>query len=648
MNFLYRPARLLVLGFSLSFSLGLALAQPVTVLEEVVVTATRVPTDPRLMPQGVVVISADEIRASGATTANEAIRWLGGVVGRVDTSGGRDQTLDLRGFGEAAGSNVVYLVDGVRQNEGDSTGAALTWIPMDSIERIEIMRGNGSVLYGEGATGGVIHIITNKGSAEPGGSAGVTVGTNDTRDVRASVRAGTGPWRFQLYANSFETDNHRNNFARQEGSVLTRATWLGGSSQWSIQWGAQSAKGGLPGGINLSDFSMDPRKSYKPQDKGKTEKQNAQLSGELQAGVWRVALDLGQRTDQVDSEYLFDGYKTSSETRSSRASARSWRNFGQGELTHRLLGGVDAERWSQNRDHGKVMVDQQSDAVYVRHEIQIKSIGLKLYAGLRRTQSQREISGDAVGSLIANNTSWDSGAALKTGINGEVFARVGTSFRLPNADEFACYPYPGGPACLPVTLLKPQTSQDTEIGYRYQVAQGKWALRYYNSNITNEIGYDPMAGNSNFDPTKREGLELEGSLSLERSTDIAAQFASRRAVFREGMYAGHTVPMVPRQSLTGRLTHRLSAARTMALSAQRVSSQRITDDFANSCTDKIPSYFTFNARYSEVIDAWTLSAAVNNLTNERFYNFRTRCAPTAKSIYPEAGRSVLFSAQRRF
>ena len=273
---------------------------------------------------------------------------------------------------------------------------------------------------------------------------------------------------------------------------------------------------------------------------------------------------------------------------------------------------------------------------------------MKLYAGLRRTQSQREISGNAVGSLVANNTSWDSGAAVKAGLHGEVFARVGTSFRLPNADEFACYPYPGGPACLPVTLLKPQTSRDMELGYRHQLAQGKWALRYYSSSISQEIGYDPMVGNTNFDPTKREGVELDGSVSLAPSTEVSAQVSSRRAVFREGVYAGHTVPMVPRQSLTARLIHKLSPARTIALSSQWISSQRITDDFNNSCVEKIPSYLTVNARYSEVIDAWTFSAAVNNLTNERYYNFRTRCNPNTKSIYPEAGRTVLLTAQRQF
>ena len=182
---------------------------PARSLSETVVTAARTPQDPTLLPQGVLVITAEQIQAAGMTHANEAIRWLGGVVGRIDTSGGRDQTLDLRGFGEAASSNVVILVDGVRQNEGDSAGASLSWIPIESIERIEIVRGSGSVMYGEGATAGVINIITQKGLTEPGGSASVALGSHATRDARVSVNTVADAWRLQVHANAFDTDNHR-------------------------------------------------------------------------------------------------------------------------------------------------------------------------------------------------------------------------------------------------------------------------------------------------------------------------------------------------------------------------------------------------------------------------------------------------------
>jgi len=618
-------------------------------LPETVVTAARVQQDPSLLPQGVVVITAAEIQAAGMTNANEAIRWLGGVVGRVDTTGGRDQALDLRGFGEAASSNVVFLVDGIRQNEGDSSGVALSWIPIDSIERIEIVRGNGSVLHGEGATAGIVNIITSKGLTESGGTASLSLGSQATRDARLSLRTGAGSWRYQIYANAFDTDNQRDNFSRQDRNALARATWIEGTTQLSLQFGAQSSKGGLPGGITPADFAINPRKSYKLQDNFQSEKRNFQVSGEMPLGDWRVAVDLSHRQDQVDSSYVSDGYATASDAKSTRAAVRSWKEFSQGPMQHRFLMGLDTEQWTQDRDHGGTEINQHSDAVYVRHEIALKELGLKIYGGVRRTVSNRDLSGAAVGRLDVSNTSWDTGLAIRAGANGELFSRLGTSFRLGNADEFACYPYPLGPICPPVTLLKPQTSKDIELGYRHNPSWGKWSVRYYRSDLTNEIGYDPYSySNVNFDPTRREGFEVDASAKLAKAVDAGIQFAQRQAVFRGGSYAGHSVPMVPSQSLTARLTYLLSETRTVSLTSQVVSSQRVTDDFDNSCASKIPGYGTMNVRYSQRMQDWTLSAMVNNLADKQYYNYRSRCDTSLKSVYPEAGRTFHVMAQRRF
>ena len=624
---------------------------PAQTLSEIVVTAARVPQDPSLLPQGVVVITAEEIQAAGMTNANEAIRWLGGVVGRVDTTGGRDQTLDLRGFGEAAGSNLVFLVDGIRQNEGDSSAVALSWIPIDSIERIEIVRGNGSVLHGEGATAGVINIITNKGLVELGGSASLSLGSFATSDARLSLRTATSSWRYQIYANAFNTDNQRANFAHQDHNALASATWVEGTSQVSFKLGAQSSTGGLPGGVTPADFATNPRKTYKLQDNFQTEKRNLQVSGEASAGDWRVAVDVSHRTDQTDSVYIsppYPDYKPSSATNSSRVAVRSWTEFDQASLKHRFLVGVDTEQWTQDRDHGDTKINQHSDAVYVRHEISLKALELKIYGGARQTISRRDISGGAVGQLNADNTSWDTGAAIRVGATGELFSRLGTSFRLANADEFGCQ-YFGGPACPAVSLLKPQTSKDMELGYRYNPSWGKWSVRYYRSSFTNEIGYDPASNsNVNFDPTRRSGVEIDASAKLAKAVNAGIQYAHRQAVFREGSYTGNTVPMVPSQSLTARLSYLLSETRTVSLTSQFVSSQHVTDDFSNSCSSKTPGYGTVNVRYSEKVQDWTFSAMLNNLTDKKYYNYRSRCDASKASIYPEIGRTFNVMAQRRF
>jgi iron complex outermembrane receptor protein len=639
---------------ALSVSAVYAQTSSVQTLPETVVTAARIPQDPSLLPQGVVVITAAEIQAAGITLANEAVRWLGGVVGRVATTGGRDQSLDLRGFGETASSNVVFLVDGVRQNEGDSSGVSLSWIPIDSIERIEIVRGNGSVLHGEGATAGVINVITNKGLVEPGGSASLSLGSFATSDARVSLRTVTGPWRYQIYANAFNTDNQRPNYAHQDRNALASATWVEGTSQVSFQVGGQSSQGGLPGGITPADFASNPKKSYKLQDKFQTEKRNLQVSGETSVGVWRVAVDVRHRTDQTDSIFistssLFPDYKPSSATDSTRAALRTWTEFSHGPVQQRFLVGVDTEHWSQDRDHGTAKVNQHSDALYVRHEMGLKELGLKIYSGARQTSANRDISGGTTGQLNALNTSWDIGAAVRAGTNAELFSRLGTSFRLANADEFGCQPYDGGPACPAVTLLKPQTSKDLELGYRYNSGSSKWSLRYYLSDLIKEIGLDPATySNVNFDPTRRSGVEIDASAKLTKAVDAGIQYAYRQAVFRSGSYAGKTVPMVPAQSLTARLSYLLSDTRTVSLASQLVSSQYVTDDFSNSCSIKTPGYGTLNVRYSERVQAWTLSAILNNLTDQQYYNYRSRCNSSSKSIYPEAGRTFHLTAQRRF
>ena len=151
----------LLLGFSV-ISPTNARAQVIGVIDPLVVTASRVPEDLSAVPYAIQTISSEDLIDGGVATVNEALRVIGGIQSSINTGGGRDQILDLRGFGEESASNQVILVDGVRQNEGDKRGVDLSWISINSVERIEILRGSGAVMYGEGAAAGVINVITKK------------------------------------------------------------------------------------------------------------------------------------------------------------------------------------------------------------------------------------------------------------------------------------------------------------------------------------------------------------------------------------------------------------------------------------------------------------------------------------------------------
>lgn len=622
------------------------------VLPDAFITANRIPQDPTLLPMGVSVITAEEIRAAGVTDASDAIRWLGGVVTRIDTTGGRNPTLDIRGFGETASSNLVVMVDGVRLNEGDMGGAAISWIPVDSIERIEIVRGSGAVLHGEGATAGMINIITGRGMTESGGAVSVGVGNRGTRDGRVEMRTASENWKSQIYGAALNTDNHRDNFRVQERNALAKTTWSDGDKSLSAQLGVQSQAGGLPGGVNVAEFHNNPRQSFKLNDNGKTDTANLLLSAELPMDVWRVGVDVNHRNVQSKGYYIADGYTSDSKTDTTRVGLRAWRNLPMLEATGRFIFGLDAERWAQDKVilaptwGSNVRINQSSDALYVRQELDWTQAGVKAFAGVRHTESYREAKGDSNGTLDASNNSWELGLAKRVTQGAELYGRLGTSFRLPNADEFSC-----SYGCPPSTLnlLRPQTSMDHELGYRQKYSEGYWTVRYYRSDLRDEIGLgaDYMT-NMNFDPTRREGVEFEAKMKLNSSLRAGVQVAQRKSTFRGGQYEGKAVPLSPEQSVTANLIYQMSPNQQVVLLNQWVSEQKVAGDLSNTCSQAIPSFSLTNLRYSHSLDAWMFSGQISNLFDKQYYDYRSRCNPTSRSIYPQAGRAWIFTARRSF
>src|SRR5204863_203351 len=101
------------------------------------------------------VITADDLRKSASSSLPEILAQFG-LVHIRDNSGTPNQQVDLRGFGITGDQNTLILVDGLRISENELTSAQLNAIALESIERIEIVRGSGAVLYGGGATGGTL------------------------------------------------------------------------------------------------------------------------------------------------------------------------------------------------------------------------------------------------------------------------------------------------------------------------------------------------------------------------------------------------------------------------------------------------------------------------------------------------------------
>src|SRR3954451_4825134 len=162
------------------------------------------------------VITAEDIAHSPAQTLPEIIAQTPGVqltslFGGVN---GARTSVDLRGFGAFATANTLVLINGRRLNDIDMAQVDLSTIPLNSIERIEITRGNsGGVLTGDIAVGAVTTTLPKTGVGGPPvairGEAGV--GSFNTRLANVSASANYGPWSTSFYGNAVKSDGYRDN-----------------------------------------------------------------------------------------------------------------------------------------------------------------------------------------------------------------------------------------------------------------------------------------------------------------------------------------------------------------------------------------------------------------------------------------------------
>jgi hypothetical protein len=279
-----------------------AMAQ--TRLPEVVVTATRFAEPASVLPFGVSVITADEIQSAGVGSVNEAVMKLLGVVGRIDTAGGNNYALDLRGFGSTAGNNQIVIVDGLRLNEADLSSAGLSAIPIASVERIEVLRGTGAVLYGEGATGGVIVITTKSGiGAQRKSSAQLygAAGSLGLREARGSAVIASGAFSLDLSASERRSDGHRVNFASEADSVSATGQWSNDWLRLGARLGRDALSSGLPRALSDVQFAADPRVANSLTEYGASQNHQSGLFAEAILGNWQFAADINRRVKRYDS-----------------------------------------------------------------------------------------------------------------------------------------------------------------------------------------------------------------------------------------------------------------------------------------------------------------------------------------------------------
>ena len=595
----------------------------------------------------VTVISRQAIAASHAENVVDLLNGQAGIVVR-DTSGvGAKSSVDLGGFGESAPANSVVLIDGRRVNSPDLSGVDWTQIPLDQIERIEIVHGGGASLYGNGAVGGVINIITR--IPEAGGHVSVRGGSFGGSGVEASIGSGSGSTRLEANVSGFHTDGYRVNsrFERVDGGMRAEADLPAGFSL-RLSGNEHHDQAGLPGSLTAAQVAADRRQSLTPRDFSRTD------DGFLDAGLgWHgdsgfgVDIDGGVRRRQVHSEYLT--YNSIGDVVIDTRSLRPKLSYetDSGIIHIRALVGADLATSTGNWTYSGAFptaadFDRLRQAYYGHLHLQGADRRWNLSGGMRTERIRDRFMMGAASAISNRKGAWDIGGSLA--LTDHLLARLNMaqSLRFPLLDErFSLFSGTLDPT------LRPQTGHHVGASLRYALDRAWIEASFSRADLSDEIYYNPATfANENYaDRTRHDVWMLVGHWRASELLQWTASYTHTVAKFRGGNYGGHWIPAVPQQQAAIGWTADWTGNLGTTLNLRYVGDSYLISDQANTHA-KLPGYAVADAVLNYRWQRVRMFARVDNLTNRKYSTYGV--AGGTDAYYPAAGIAISAGADVRF
>jgi iron complex outermembrane receptor protein len=629
--------------------------------EDVVVTASRFEQTNADTPIGVTVITRDQIEASNARSIADVLTTMGGVHVR-DNSGQPNPQLDLRGFGISGDQNTLVLFNGQRISENELQPANIAAIPLVSVERIEILRSGGAVLYGGGATGGTINIIT-RGQA-PGTRSGRVLlggGSYDAYTVEAALGMAGDTMGFDVSARRYDTENYRDNNALRQDTVGGSVRFTGERDRVTLGFGADTQDTRLPGALSAAQIAANRRQTVFPDD-------NASLDTGYTSLAWTRTLESVEFS--ADGSYRERELSGIVSGGSNKATGRALLFSPRAKMTGTVFGqrnslvvGGDWEDWDYDSlvtfpgfDSDATSV-QENSAFFVQDTFDMGrrtavTIGGRTQRSRTEIQERDTFTPASTTTKTVHPNAYE--AALRQGLTAglNLYLKAGNSFRLATVDENRGRSTP----------LEPQTSQDREIALEYGDASRNVRLAAYRLDVVNEIHFMVIPGapfaafgsNVNLPPTRHEGIELEGRLRPASNIQLQARYEYLRARFREGIFggvdvSGNEIPVVPKQLASLVLAWQPAESWNLTGAVRYVGEQRFDNDQSNTFPSKMPAYTLVDLKVTRAIGRWRLNAEVNNLFAEEYFSYGIRNnAGDSYNAYPAAERGIFLSAEYRF
>lgn len=626
-------------------------------MQPIVVTATRYQETVESVPANVTLITEQDIANSTARDVPTILQKEVGLHIYDITGNGRSYRVDRSGFGETAALNTLVLVDGRRVNSPNLSGSDWKLIPLDRIERIEIVRGSrGSVLYGDNASDSVVNIITKTGDEQFRAGAKAAAGTFDTLDTNAYVSGMHKGLSYALSGRFSESDGYRDNSetdSRDIGLNLDYA--FGDTGRISFSAGYHDDDTNLPGALRDSDLAAGvPRDgTVNPFDYADTEDGYAQLTPEIylfRDSYFKAPLSYRNRDVEQFASFVGGEFEGNTEVDTATASPQFVIKEPVAGHRNNLTLGFDyfyADQDIVNRSEffglttiGRFDLEKKNYGLYIHDEFYPVD-NLALSAGFRYDKVKYDFSSVAPGQ--PDDTDYDENL-FTAGVNyrfqprSHVYASYSEGFRYPVLDElFSFFTNTIN------TDLRPQTSDNYEIGIRHYFNDNSYGnVNLFRMDTNDELFFNPSTfQNENLDAeTRRDGVEV--SLGYDAAAvSIKGSYTYRDTEIRGGAFSGNEVPNVPEHQGSLELLWRPLPRLDVNLNGIYVGKRYFESDYANGFR-KQDDYTVVNTKLQYRVNKATLFLDVNNLFDEEYEAYGVLATtPVEAAIYPSPDRSFL-------
>jgi len=669
--------------------------QPVA-LDAVVVTATRFKDRYDDKPVNVTVISAEDIQRSAAKTVPDLLAEQAGIqIHDFFGNNAATTTVDLRGFGINGTQNTLILVDGRRVGDIDLSGVQWSALPLSTIERVEIVRGGGAVLYGDGATAGVINIITRAPFAHRSGvTLNARAASYDTRETGVTANYAGDKVGFNVAANDLESAGYRANNHNRQTNALADFRFLTERGEIALKLASDNQGIRLPGArqvqpsTGVNQLITDRRGAQTPLDYSQRTGNRIALDWQQNTALGEFNIGGGWRSKEQISYFDFSGFPNYRD-----ADLDVWSFSPRLKMNpelpggrHTIVAGLDWHRWNYQlrrsnsaaniaRPFNIIDARQENIGIYVQDTVRT-SERMTISAGLRSERFKAQASdvfdatapGGATGSGAPAGQQRESEMAYELGARyallpgTALIAKTGRNYRFANVDEI----YETSAAFSnQFQFLQPQTARHHELGVERRWASAWLRATTFLIDVRNEIHLDAYTsgiGNTNLPPSRRRGLELEGKWQALRQLSLAGSYTYTTAEFRSGVFpgaaftqtnvsiSGKTVPLVPRHKVNLHATWAFSGNTRLSAITTYVSEQFMDNDQGNTFGVKIPAYVVADIKLSHRQGPWTLSAMVNNLFDRKYFNYAVRSQFVADryNAYPLPERNAGVAVEYAF